>query len=188
MKKEATHIPRQNWQVKSSPTGRVSPASNIRLDNVSFHGPYILVRYAEILLDYVEALNEYEPSNPDIVKYLNEIRTRAGLPGIDAVYPDAVGDRDKMRAHILRERQVELCFESDRYYTLTRRLLAGLPKYTAIYGMDVNANDNGLGFSFTQFYTRKLYQQRYWDNKMYLFPISLGDIERVRALVQNPGW
>ncbi|MGN6511680.1 MAG: RagB/SusD family nutrient uptake outer membrane protein, partial [Chitinophaga sp.] len=33
-----------------------------------------------------------------------------------------------------------------------------------------------------------LYQQRYWHNKMYLFPISLGDIERDRALVQNPGW
>ncbi len=63
------------------------------------------------------------------------------------MYPDAVGDKDKMRAHILRERQVELCFEADRYYTLTRRLLAGLPKYTTIYGLDVNANDNGLGFS-----------------------------------------
>lgn len=167
---------------------RISPSSNIRYDNVSFHGPYILIRYAEILLDYVEALNEYDPSNPDIVKYLDEIRTRAGLPGIGTVYPDAVGDKDKMRAHILRERQVELCFEADRYYTLTRRLLAGLPKYTTIYGLDVNANDNGLGFSFTQFYNRKVYQQRYWDNKMYLFPISQGDIERDRALVQNPGW
>lgn len=170
------------------PLKRVSPNSNIRLDNVGFHGPFILLRYAEILLDYVEALNEYDPSNTDIVRYLNEVRTRAGLPGIETVYPDAVGDKEKMREHILRERQVELCFESDRYYTLTRRLLAGKAEYTAIYGLNVNANDNGLGFSFTDFYTRTLYQQRYWHNKMYLFPISLGDIERDRALVQNPGW
>jgi len=170
------------------PLKRISPNSNIRQDNVSFHGPYILIRYAEILLDYVEALNEYDPNNADIVKYLNMIRTRAGIPGIETVYPDAVGNTAKMREHILRERQVELCFESDRYSTLVRRLLLGLPKYTAIYGMDVNANDNGMGFSFTGFYTRKLFQQRFWDNKMYLFPIQLGDIERDRALVQNPGW
>ncbi|WP_343305747.1 RagB/SusD family nutrient uptake outer membrane protein [Chitinophaga niabensis] len=170
------------------PLKRISPNSNIRQDNVSFHGPYILIRYAEILLDYVEALNEYDPNNADIVKYLNMIRTRAGIPGIETVYPDAVGNTTKMREHILRERQVELCFESDRYSTLVRRLLLGQPKYTAIYGLDVNANDNGMGFSFTGFYNRKLFQQRFWDNKMYLFPISLGDIERDRALVQNPGW
>ncbi|MRG48269.1 RagB/SusD family nutrient uptake outer membrane protein [Chitinophaga sp. SYP-B3965] len=170
------------------PLKRISPNSNIRQDNVSFHGPYILIRYAEILLDYVEALNEYDPNNADIVKYLNMIRTRAGIPGIEAVYPDAVGNTIKMREHILRERQVELCFESDRYYTLVRRLLLGQAKYTAIYGLDVNANDNGMGFSFTDFYKRKLFQQRFWDNKMYLFPIHLGDIERDRALVQNPGW
>lgn len=170
------------------PLKRVSPSSNIRLDAVSFHGPWILIRYAEILLDYVEALNEYDPGNSDIITYLNLVRARAGIPGIETVYPDAVGSKDKMRGHILRERQVELCFEGDRYYTLTRRLLLGQPNYQVIYGMDVNANDNGLGFSFTGFYTRKLYQQRYWDNKMYLFPILQGDIEKNRALVQNPGW
>lgn len=170
------------------PLKRVSPSSNIRMDAVNFHGPWILIRYAEILLDYVEALNEYNPGHADIVTYLNMIRARAGIPGIETVYPDAVGNREKMREHILRERQVELCFESDRYFTLTRRLLLGQPKYQAIYALDVNANDNGLGFSFTGFYTRKLYQQRYWDNKMYLFPILQGDIEKNRALVQNPGW
>lgn len=170
------------------PLKRVSPNSNIRYDAVSFHGPWILLRYAEILLDYVEALNEHNPGHADIVTYLNMVRTRAGLPGIETLYPDAVGNKERMREHILRERQVELCFESDRYYTLTRRLMLGQPKYQAIYALDVNANDNGLGFSFTGLYTRKLYQQRYWDDKMYLFPILQGDIEKNRALVQNPGW
>ena len=94
----------------------------------------------------MEALNEYDPGNGDILTYLNLVRARAGLPGIETVYPDAVGNKDKMREHILRERQVELCFEGDRYYTLTRRLLLGQPKYRTIYSMDVNANDNGLVF------------------------------------------
>lgn len=167
---------------------RISPNDNIRSDVTSYQGPYILIRYAEILLDYVEALNEYDPGNPDVVKYLNMVRTRAGLPGIDVVYPEAVGNRDLMRSYILRERQVELCFEGDRYYTLLRRLTLGNSEHQTIYGLNVNANDGGLGFSFTGFYDRTLFQRRYWDDKMYIFPIAQGHIERDRALVQNPGW
>jgi hypothetical protein len=167
---------------------RVSPNDNIRNDVTSFQGPYILLRYAEILLDYAEALNEYDPGNGDIVTYLNMVRTRAGLPGIETVYPEAVGNKDLMRKYILKERSVELCFEGDRYYTMIRRLMLGNQENKAIYCMNVNANDNGLGFSFTAFYNRTLFQQRFWDNKMYLFPIDQGDIERDRALVQNPGW
>ncbi|WP_109700087.1 RagB/SusD family nutrient uptake outer membrane protein [Chitinophaga deserti] len=183
----------QRWAGSNNITGylvqkRISSTSNIYWDQVPHQAPYILFRYAEILLDYVEALNEIQPSNTDIVKYLNLVRERAGLPGIETVYPGAVGDKVAMRKHILRERQVELCFEGDRYWTLNRRLLAGKAENTAIYGMDVNADDSNQGFSFTGFYTRKLYQQRYWRDKMYLFPISQYDMERARALVQNPGW
>ncbi len=47
------------------------------------------------------------PANPDIVTYLNQVRTRAGLPGIEIVYPGAVGNQEEMRKYILKERQVE---------------------------------------------------------------------------------
>jgi hypothetical protein len=93
-----------------------------------------------------------------------------------------------MRKYILREREVELCFENDRYFTLIRRLLLGNTENQTIYGMNVNADDHGLGFSFTGYYQRTLFQKRYWDDRMYLFPIAQSDIERDRALVQNPGW
>ena len=59
-------------------------------------------RYAEILLNYVEALNEYDPSNADITLYLNMIRKRAGVPDIEEVYPDAAGDQTRMRELIRR--------------------------------------------------------------------------------------
>jgi hypothetical protein len=104
------------------------------------------------------------------------------------VYASAVGNKDEMRKHILRERAVELCFESDRYFTLVRRLLLGTTENQTIYGLNVNADDGGLGFSFTGFYQRTQFQKRYWDNRMYLFPIAQSDLERDRALVQNPGW
>ena len=165
----------------------VSPADNIRMDATNYR-PFILIRYAEILLDYVEALNEYDPSNPNIVLYLDQIRTRAGLPGIETVYPGAVGNKDLMRKYILRERQVELCFESDRYFTLVRRLLLGADENQTIYGLNVNTDDQGLGFAFTGLYNKTLFQKRVWNNKMYLFPISQYQLDRDRALVQNPGW
>lgn len=166
----------------------ISPSDNIRNDATNYR-PQILIRLAEILLDYVEALNESDPSNPDVVTYLDMIRARAGLPGIETVYPGAVGDKDQMRKYILRERQVELCFENgDRYFTLTRRKMLGDPANQTIYGMNVTANDNGLGFSFTGFYNRTLFQTRTWSDKMYLYPILQGDIDKDNAIVQNPGW
>ncbi|MDR6944040.1 RagB/SusD family nutrient uptake outer membrane protein [Mucilaginibacter pocheonensis] len=165
----------------------VSPADNIRQDAVNYR-PFILIRYAEILLDYVEALNEYDPSNSNIVLYLDQIRTRAGLPGIEITYPNAVGNKDLMRKYILKERQVELCFESDRYFTLVRRLLLGNVENQTIYGLNVNTDDQGQGFGFTGLYNKTLFQKRVWNNKMYLFPISQYQLDRDRALVQNPGW
>lgn len=165
----------------------VSPATNIRNDRAAYR-PFIHIRYAEILLNYVEALNEHDPASPDILIYLNMIRQRAGIPNLEAVYPTAAGNQAEMRKWILRERQIELCFESDRYFTLIRRLMMGNPEVKAIYRMNTITNDNGLGFSFAGYYTRTLFQTRYWDDKMYLFPISQDDIDKDNALVQNTGW
>lgn len=64
-----------------------------------------LFRYGEVLLNYVEALNEYDPDNGDILKYWNEIRQRAGVPNIEEVYPEVVGNQDLQREYIRRERR-----------------------------------------------------------------------------------
>jgi starch-binding outer membrane protein, SusD/RagB family len=165
----------------------VSPASNIRVDQAAYR-PFIHIRYAEILLNYVEALNEYDPGNPNILTYLNMIRQRAGIPNLETVYPSAAGNQVEMRKWILRERQIELCFESDRYFTLVRRQMMGNPEVKTIYRMNTITKDNGLGFSFQDYYNRTLLQTRYWDDKMYLFPINQDDIDKDNALVQNPGW
>ena len=77
-----------------------------------------IIRYAEILLNYVEALNEYDPGNPDILTYLNMVRKRAGVPDIEKVYPEAVGNQTQMRELIRRERMVELCYENHRYFDI----------------------------------------------------------------------
>lgn len=165
----------------------MNPASNPRTSSTNYR-PYIHIRYGEILLDYIEALNEYDPGNAAIIKYLDEIRSRADLPGFATVYPGKIGQQAAMRDVILRERQIELCFEGDRYFTLIRRKLMNDPKIQQVYRMNVGENDNGQGFAFEGFYKRTLLQSRYWNDKMYLFPIAQTDMEKDQALVQNPLW
>lgn len=122
----------------------------------------IYIRYAQILLDYIEALNEYDPTNPDIQKYWDDIRKRAGLPSIFATYPDIKGKQKDQREYILRERQIELNFEGDRYYTTRRRLLsetvakARTDKYGdagSVWGLSVRGGDPKTNnFKSTEFY------------------------------------
>ena len=73
---------------------------------------FMIIRYAEILLNYAEALIENnEWQHPDVIKYINEVRNRAAMPNVNlAVY----NSQSKMRELIRRERQAELAFEGQR--------------------------------------------------------------------------
>lgn len=77
-----------------------------------------IYRYAEVLLDYVECLVETgDWQNPDVEKYINMIRHRAGMPDMDkSVY----NTQEKVRELYRRERRVELCFEGKRYWDIRR--------------------------------------------------------------------
>ncbi len=165
----------------------VSPASNIRTSTVTYR-PFIHLRLAEMYLNYAEALNEVEPNHQDILKYVNLVRQRGGVPNLETVYPAVLGNQEEMRKWILRERQVELAFEGDRYFTLIRRLMMGNQKVQTIYRMNTITNDGNQGFAFSDFNKRTLLQTRTWSDKMYLFPIAQNDIDKNSSLVQNPGW
>lgn len=180
-----------------------------RVVNADFYESYlpghycsIYVRYAQVLLDYIEALNEVDPDNPDIEKYWNQIHERAGIPGIFTIYPGIKGNKAEQREYIIRERQIELNMEGDRYYTTRRRLLSETPDL----GGDVDARKYGDGgrmwgysadagdpttqsfMNCAAFYKRTAFETRVWDNKFYLFPIPQSQLDVSPGLVQNPGW
>ena len=78
----------------------------------------MLCRYAEVLLDYVECLVETgDWQNPDVEKYINMIRHRAGMPNMDK---NVYNTQEKVRELYRRERRVELCFEGKRYDDIRR--------------------------------------------------------------------
>ena len=157
----------------------VSPSSNPKNNNY-IKRPFLMMRYAEMLLNYIEALNEYDPGNPDIEKYLNQIRERGGLgPVQSGLSPDL------MREQIRLERRIELCFEQLRYFDTRRWLIAEQTDAGPFYGMNVDA---GNSFTDEAFYERTVFETRVFRPEFYLFPIPQSEINRDPQIVQNPGW
>ena len=72
-----------------------------------------VIRYADVLLMYAEALNENGKTALALTP-LNQIRTRAGLPVFSTL------TQAEARDSIATERRFELCFEGHRWFDLVR--------------------------------------------------------------------
>ncbi|WP_298707230.1 RagB/SusD family nutrient uptake outer membrane protein [Chitinophaga sp.] len=148
--------------------------------------PYYVLRLAEIYLSYSEALNEIEPGHPDILKYLNLIRFRAGLPGY------AGAGQDVMRERIKREKHVEFAFEGKRYFDSRRWKDAGKTTRDKwgnsqgmgglVYGCNYTSPDGG-------FYDRAVIDGYIFRPKNYFLPIPFEEVANYwGTMTQNPGW
>lgn len=138
---------------------------------------YPVYRYAEVLLNYAEAMNEWKgPEGTSdycpisALAALNQVRNAANMPSYGSV------DKDKLRALIHKERRVELAFEDHRFWDI-RRWKEG-EKVELIYGL---SKDNSI-------YHKELVQTRRWDDKMYFYPIPAKETYVNDNLTQNPGW
>lgn len=124
----------------------------------------ILLRYADVLLMYAEALNEiqYDASEGSLaLKYLNAVRQRAGISNLTV---KQLPTQEKFRKGILVERQREFPYEGQHWFDLVRM---GFAKSVMA--------ENGVEI--------KDYQL--------LFPIPQQEIEKVgdkSILWQNPGY
>ncbi|WP_256012258.1 RagB/SusD family nutrient uptake outer membrane protein [Desertivirga xinjiangensis] len=79
---------------------------------------FIVLRYADVLLMYAEALNELKYiANGDALFYLNVVKFRAGLTKLDAM---SLPDQNTFRDAIFAERRLELAFENHRWFDLLR--------------------------------------------------------------------
>jgi hypothetical protein len=166
-------------------------------DAQGFPHAWIIFRYAEVLLNAAEALNE-AGETAEALKYVNLVRLRAGMPGFSAGILQ--GDfREKIR----NERRVELSFEDHRFFDLRRwRLYDGVtaeneldkPRYQQLlnmYGIIVTLNDAQTQFTYTGAPGTEGNQMdlRVFNNpKNYLFPVPDGEVKRAPKLGQNKGW
>ncbi|WP_294605973.1 RagB/SusD family nutrient uptake outer membrane protein [Bacteroides sp. MSB163] len=138
---------------------------------------WTIIRYAEILLNYAEALNEVQGPCKEVYDQLDLIRHRAGITGNVADRTD-LNTKEKMRNFIRKERTVELAFEEHRAWDVRRWNVAEEALGRNIIGIDVAANGT---------ITRKVAQKRVFQKKMYLYPIPEGEYWKT-GIENNPEW
>jgi len=140
----------------------------------------IFMRYAETLLNYAEAQNEaLDAPDQSVYDAINAIRARNGV----AMPPLPLGlNKDAMRDRIRHERMIELAFENHRFWDVRRWKIA--PNVlTKLYGMKITKSGS------TYAYQKFLVEDRMFDPaKNYLYPIPQSEINKDKALVQNPGY
>lgn len=136
--------------------------------------------YSEILLSYAEALNEadYAGNKALVCNLLDQIRHRGGIIGNVANRAD-LNSQTAMRNFIHKERTIELAFEEHRWWDVRRWNVAGDALGRDIYGIDVAADGT---------ITRKVAQQRKWQDKFYLYPIPEAEVWKIGQDFQNEGW
>ena len=162
--------------------------------------PFPIIRYAEILLSYAEALNNLTQSytftdqytdetvtlsrNPDaIAEAFNQVRYRAGLPGLTA---EELNSPSKLQEAVERERMIEFLFEDRRYFDVRRWGKYEETDRELIMGMNVDTSGDAY---YTVVPVNHTYARgRVIDRKMILFPLDLEEVRKAPSLDQNPGW
>ena len=146
---------------------------------------WVMFRYAEILLNFAEAENEYLSSpSQDVYDAIIALRKRAGIEaGNDNLYGlrDDMSQAD-MRKVIQNERRIELAFEEHRYWDIRRWRLAEMIYAQPVKGMFITTSLTGTTYIPQDVLTVD------WDNKRYLYPIPYSEVIKNKNMVQNPNW
>ncbi len=117
-----------------------------------------VLRYADVLLMYAEAVNENQGPNAQAYAAINQVRERAKIPDLLANL-----SQTDFRTAVYQERRFEFVQEGQRWFDLVREgtLVSSISKVAAKFA--VSAKDN-------------------------LFPIPTAEIAINPAVTQNPGW
>lgn len=150
------------------------------------HHNWILFRYAEILMNYAEAMvmayhspdftnGKFPLSAADAIKPLRN-RSDVQMPAI----PSGLTETEFLE-RLKNERRVEFAFEGHRFWDIRRWKELGHTK--EIYCVKIKkTGDNEPTYKKELLYTRVV------EDKMYFYPISNNELFNNRSLKQNDGW
>lgn len=176
----------------------------------SWARPSIIFRLADFYLYYAEVLNEINPNDPQIIEYLDRVRTRAGVPtyaemNASNVKTGVIGNKAAQFKAIVQERYVELLGEGQRWFDLRRWMIADptasnqadkggvYGDITRISGMNMNGFDNvkqTYGNTVTtvkdlgdpdSFFNRTKLENRRWVKEYYWYPVPQNEINKSRG-------
>lgn len=136
---------------------------------------FYIIRYAEVLLGYAEALIENGSNNDLAVKCIDEVRSRVGMPAVMEV--EGKGKtlgQNELREIVRHERRVELAFEDLR--------MADIYRWNDFDGMQNRMRaqkDKGFGV---------LNHKAPRGPQDYVWPIPQKEIDTNKNLVQHDEW
>lgn len=170
---------------------------------------YVVMRFAEVMLNYAEAANETGKIG-EALDILKQIRNRAGIEaGADGNYGISATSREEMRAAILAERNIEFCFEGHRFWDLRRLRMLDVLNGTTKHGVEAIATEaNGSEMPISQARAKAANYELESDDfkysllqvprsgvqvnvlpeNYYFFPIQESVVNRNTNLEQNLGW
>lgn len=173
-----------NYSSNSTPTGYyVSKFYDRSARNLVNSGlNLILIRYAEVLLNYAEAkigLGTFDAADWD--NTIKLLRQRAGLSGPDALdFPGS--DMTALMEIVQNERRIELAFEAGhRFFDIRRWATAEEVLNGWAHGMKTNTSTDDNGYVRVDFRT-------FDPGKHYLWPIPQSERDLNNSLSQNPNW
>lgn len=156
----------------------------------------IIFRYAEVLLNYVEAKVELGEIDTSVYKAINEIRQRpsVGMPAIDSGK-----SQQEMRSILRKERRSELAMEGFRYFDIRRWNIAAEVMNNPVWGRipdgyftdapKIDENGTPSYDNVRNANRMKVVELRSYDAfKNSLWPIPRIEIQVNPALEQNPGY
>lgn len=190
----------------------IRKASNLSLQQAEveqYDIDYVVMRFAEVMLNYAETANEVGKSDIAL-SILKEIRKRAGIePGVDQSYGITATSREDIRQAIVDERNIEFCFEGHRFWDLRRlRMLSVLDNKTkhGVEAIAINPDGSEMSISAakekanTNSLTEKDFKYIILQipfsgvkvtsvpEQYYFFPIQQSAIDKNENLEQNNNW
>jgi len=133
-----------------------------------------VIRYADVLLMWAEALNELGRTD-EAVPLVNEVRQRAGVGLLNSSAATAVSGQEDMRQRIRHERRVEFVNEGISFFDELRWKTW---KETVFY------DGNGL----KQIWGKVTIPYVWAGDQLYTWPIPLQERQMNSSLTQNQGW
>ncbi len=128
---------------------------------------YIVLRYADILMMYAEAQNEYSGPDASVYEAVNKVRERAGMPDL----PAGLSQED-MRARIHHERRIEFACEGYYYNDIRRWKTA-----EKVMNAPIKAYDGS-----------EIAVRSFNPDRDYWWPITQSQLDLNPNLEQNPGY
>ncbi|MBT30208.1 MAG: RagB/SusD family nutrient uptake outer membrane protein [Thalassobius sp.] len=169
---------------------------------------FVLMRFAEVMLNYAEAANETGKPT-EALEMLKQLRERAGIEPGSGNYGITATTTEEVREAILAERNIELCFEGHRFWDLRRLRMLDRLDGISKHGVEAIAiNDDGSEMAISAAkaaaatyellpsdFKYSLLPTPYTGTQVfsvpdtyYFFPISQTSIDANGNLEQNVDW